>query len=253
MATHDNVSPLIEHIIELRDRLLKAVAALLVGVLIGFIGAKRFLEILIAPLQGVSQLQLLRPTENIIIYFKAALILGAILAAPFIIYQLIAFIVPGLTPSEKRMLYLAMPLAFVLFATGVAFCAFVVLPFTLRYLQLFLTDLFKAEYSVEYYMGFVANFILWVGVAFETPLVIALLARLGVVSPQTLARSWRYAIVISAVLAAVITPTPDPFTMGIVMVPLLLLYALGLLLARFTYRSRSSPDDEPVGGKPAGA
>ncbi len=253
MATHDNIAPLIEHIRELRDRLLKAVAALLVGVVIGFIGAKRFLEILIAPLQGESQLQLLRPTENIIIYFKAALILGAILAAPFIIYQLIAFIVPGLTPSEKRMLYLAMPLAFVLFATGVAFCAFLVLPFTLRYLQTFLTDLFKAEYSVEYYMGFVANFILWVGVAFETPLVIALLARLGVVSPQMLARSWRYAIVIIAVLAAVITPTPDPFTMGIVMVPLLLLYALGLLLARFTYRSRSSPDDEPVGGKSAGA
>ena len=97
------------------------------------------------------------------------------------------------------------------------------------------------------------NFLLWVGVTFETPLVIALLARLGVVSPQTLAHSWRYAIVIVAVLAAVITPTPDPFTMGIVMVPLLLLYALGLLLARFTYRSRSSPDDEPAGGKPAGA
>ena len=97
-------------------------------------------------------------------------------------------------------------LALVLFATGVAFCAFVVLPFTLRYLQSFLTDLFKAEYSVEYYMSFVANFALWIGVAFELPLVIALLARLGIVTPQMLNRTWRYAIVIAAVMAAVITP-----------------------------------------------
>ncbi len=250
MATPENSAPVIEHLRELRDRLLKSVAALGVGLILGFIGAKRFLEILIAPLQGESQLQLLRPTENIIIYFKAALILGAILAAPVIIYQIMAFIVPGLTPSEKRMLYLSMPLAFALFATGVAFCAFIVLPFTLNYLQQFLTDLFKAEYSVEYYLSFVSNFILWVGIAFETPLVIALLARLGVVSPQMLARTWRYAIVIIAVLAAVITPTPDPFTMGIVMVPLLFLYGFGLLLARFTYRQRFLPEDPSASDKP---
>lgn len=239
-AVSGQTAPIIEHIIELRDRLIRAAGALLVGMVVGMIFAKRFLEILIAPLQGVSTLQILKPTENIIIYFKAALILGLILAAPVIVYQLIAFIVPGLTRSEKRMLYASMPLVFLLFATGVAFCAFVVLPFTLRYLQTFLTDLFKAEYSVSYYMSFVANFVLWVGLAFETPLVIALLARLGVVTPQQLVRTWRYAIVIIAVLAAIITPTPDPFTMSVVMVPLFGLYVLGLIMARFTYRPRTS-------------
>lgn len=227
-----------EHIRELRDRLIRAALALLVGIVVGMVFAKRFLEVLIAPLQGSSELQLLKPTENVIIYFKAALILGAILAAPVIVYQLVAFIVPGLTKGEKRMLYYSMPLALALFAGGVAFCAFVVLPFTLRYLQTFLTDLFKAQYSVGYYMSFVASFVLWVGVAFETPLVIALLARLGVVTPQQLARTWRYAIVIIAVVAAVITPTPDPFTMSVVMVPLFGLYVLGLIMARFTYRPR---------------
>lgn len=241
MTDSPPASPIIEHIRELRDRLIWAAAALLVGILIGMIFAKGFLEVLIAPLQGTSQLQLLRPTENIIIYFKAALILGAILAAPVIVYELVAFIVPGLTKSEKRMLYYTMPLALILFATGVAFCAFVVLPFTLRYLQTFLTDLFKAEYSVGYYMSFVANFVLWVGVAFETPLVIALLARLGVVTPQQLVATWRYAIIIIAVAAAIITPTPDPFTMGVVMLPLLALYVLGLVMARFTYRPRYRP------------
>lgn len=251
MTASSPTAPIIEHIRELRDRLIRAALALFIGVVVGMIFAKRFLEVLIAPLQGTSELQLLRPTENIIIFFKAALILGAIVAAPVIVYQLVAFIVPGLTKSEKRMLYFSMPLALLLFATGVAFCAFVVLPFTLRYLQTFLTDLFKAEYSVGYYMSFVANFVLWVGVAFETPLVIALLARLGVVTPQQLVRTWRYAIIIIAVLAAIITPTPDPFTMGVVMLPLFGLYLLGLLMARFTYRPRGGQNSAGMEESPA--
>ena len=173
----DPQSPIIEHLYELRDRLIRASLALGVGIVIGVLGAKKFLEILIAPLQDLTQLQLLKPTENIIIYFKAALILGILLASPVILYQIFSFIVPGLTKKERRSLYLILPAAGLLFAIGVAFAAFVVLPFTLRYLQLFLSDLFKAEYAVGYYMSFVLNFVLYIGLAFETPLVIALLSR----------------------------------------------------------------------------
>lgn len=236
--TDDTRAPILEHIRELRDRLIRATIALVVGMGIGIFFAKPFLQILIAPLQGSTELQLLKPTENILIYFKAALILGAIIATPVIIYQLVAFIVPGLTKEERRYLFMLMPLAAILFATGVAFSSLVVLPFTLNYLQTFLADLFKAQYSVGYYMSFVANFVLWVGIAFETPLVIALLARLGVLSPEQLRGTWRYAIVIIAVISAVITPTPDPFTMSVVMFPLLGLYLLGVILAKFTYRPR---------------
>jgi len=236
--TDDTRAPILEHIRELRDRLIRATIALVVGMGIGIFFAKPFLQILIAPLQGSTELQLLKPTENILIYFKAALILGAIIATPVIIYQLVAFIVPGLTKDERRYLFMLMPLAAILFATGVAFSSLVVLPFTLNYLQTFLADLFKAQYSVGYYMSFVANFVLWVGIAFETPLVIALLARLGVLSPEQLRGTWRYAIVIIAVISAVITPTPDPFTMSVVMFPLLGLYLLGVILAKFTYRPR---------------
>lgn len=244
VAAEEPRSPIIEHLIELRDRLIKAFLALVVGMVIGFIFARPFLQILISPLQGTSELQLLKPTENIIIYFKAALILGAIIALPVMIFQIIAFIVPGLTKSEKKMMFIIMPMAGLLFATGVAFSSLVVLPFTLRYLQTFLTDLFKAEYSVGYYMSFVSSFVLWVGVAFELPLVISLIARLGLVTPQQLQSTWRYAIVIVALLSAVITPTPDPFTMSVVMVPLLGLYLLGLFMARFTYRPRTTYDPD---------
>ncbi len=236
--------PIIEHLRELRDRLLKATLALVIGVIVGLFFAKPFLEILITPLQGASELQLLKPTESIFIYLKGGLILGSILASPFILYQIFAFIVPGLTPREKRGLYLILPLAAGLFALGIAFAAFIVLPFTLRYLQTFLSDLAISQYSFGEYMNFVLSFLFWLGVAFELPLFIAILARLGIVTPQQLQSTWRYAVVIIAILAAVITPTPDPFTMSLVMVPLLGLYVLGILMARMAYKPREGPSRE---------
>ena len=232
--------PIIEHLRELRDRLLKATLALIVGVGIGLFFAKPFLELLTTPLQGASELQLLKPTESIFIYLKGGLILGAIVASPFILYQILAFIVPGLTERERRGLYLVLPLAAGLFALGVAFAAFIVLPFTLRYLQTFLSDLAISQYSFGEYMSFVLSFLLWLGLAFELPLFIAILARLGIITPQQLQGTWRYAVVIIAVLAAVITPTPDPFTMSLVMVPLLGLYVLGILMARIAYKPRET-------------
>ena len=229
---------LMAHLLELRDRLVRATLALVVGLGIGLIFARQFLELLINFLQGESQLQLLSPAEPIFLYLKAALIMGAVLASPVIIYQLVAFIVPGLTKSERRGLYLSLPMAAGLFALGVAFGIFVVLPFTLRYLQSFLQDLIKAEYGASFYMNFVLSFLLWLGIGFELPLFIAILARLGIVSPYQLKKFWRYAIVIIAVLSAVITPTPDPFNMAIVMVPLLVLYGFGIILAHLVYKKR---------------
>ncbi len=243
----EDALPLMAHLLELRDRLLKATAAVIIGVAIGLIFAKQFLELLITFLQGESQLQLLSPAEPIFLYLKAALIMGVVIASPFVLYQIFAFIVPGLTDSEKRGLYVALPMAAGLFTLGVAFGIFVVLPFTLRYLQSFLADLIKAEYGASFYVSFVLTFLLWLGIGFELPLFIAILARLGVVSPQQLRHFWRYAIVIIAVLSAVITPTPDPFNMSLVMIPLLLLYVFGIFLAHLVYRKRGEDETpEPV-------
>jgi len=239
-----DAQPLIAHLKELRDRMLKATLALIVGMVIGLFFAKPFLEILTSPLQGGGDLQLLKPTESIFIYLKGALILGAIISSPFILYQIFAFIVPGLTPKEKRGLFVVLPLAAGLFALGVAFAAFIVLPFTLRYLTTFLSDLAISQYSFGEYMGFVLSFLLWLGLAFELPLFIAILARLGIVTPQQLQSTWRYAIVIVAILSAVITPTPDPFTMSLVMIPLLGLYVLGIIMARIAYKPRTTSDSE---------
>ncbi len=237
----EEAQPIIEHLKELRDRLLKATLALVIGAAIGLVFAKPFLELLTSPLQGASELQLLKPTESIFIYLKGGLILGAIIASPFILYQIFAFIVPGLTPREKRGLYLVLPLAAGLFSLGIAFAAFIVLPFTLRYLQTFLSDLAISQYSFGEYMNFVLSFLFWLGAAFELPLFIAILARLGIVTPEQLQGTWRYAVVIIAILSAVITPTPDPFTMSLVMIPLLGLYVLGVIMAKVAYKPRENP------------
>jgi sec-independent protein translocase protein TatC len=236
MASDEGMS-ILEHLDELRSRIIRALLALIVTTLFSLIFTKRFLAFLIAPM-GDRQPIALKPTETVIVYFKVALILGAALAMPIIIYQFIRFVVPGLTEGEKRYLFIVIPFATLLFVTGVAFATFIMVPFSIKYLQSFLSDIIKPTYSIEYYISFVTTLLFWTGVIFETPLIVAFLARLGVVSPKMLTSNRKYAIVIVAVIAAVITPTPDPFNMMLVMAPLVVLYEVGILLARVTYRQR---------------
>ena len=221
-----------EHLEELREGLIKSVIALLVTTLLSLIFTSRFLKILTAPM-GNLQPVFLRPTEMIITYFKVALISGVALAMPVIIYQLILFILPALKPQERRYLYIVVPGATISFVVGLAFAYFAMLPFAIRYLLTFGGDIARAQWTIGEYIDFVTTILLWIALAFETPLVIFFLAKLGIVTPAMLSRYRRYAILAVAVLAAIITPTPDPFNMIIVMVPLYALYEVGVLLARF--------------------
>lgn len=243
---------IIEHLEELRSRLIKAGLALIGGTILSLAFTRYLLEILIRPMGNKNPVAL-RPTESIIIYFKIALVAGVVIAMPVILYQLVAFVTPGLTRKERRYLYMLLPAGTILYASGVAFAGLIVLPVAVRYLQGFLSDLISPTYSIDYYISFVTTLLFWMGVVFETPLVIAFLARLGVISPQFLSRNRKYAILVIAVLAAAITPTPDPFNMSIVMVPLILLYEVGVLLARFTYRPRvRAPAAGEAAASPAG-
>jgi len=220
-----------EHLEELREGLIKSVIALLVTTLLSLIFTSRFLKILIAPM-GNLQPVFLRPTEMITTYFKIALISGVALAMPVIIYQLVLFMLPALKPHERRYLYIIVPGATISFVVGLAFAYFALLPFAIRYLLAFGGDIARAQWTIGEYIGFVTTILLWMGVAFETPLVIFFLAKVGIITPAMLSHYRRYAILAIAVVAAVITPTPDPFNMMIVMVPLFLLYEAGVLLAR---------------------
>ena len=238
----------VEHLVELRRRIFVVLAVLVVGGILAGVFANQILTLLTVPSKGVP-LIVLRPTDMIWIYFEVILSAAAVLALPVLIYQTLMFIRPALeTPHEiavfRSMAIVGMPLVIVFFIGGVLFAYFIMLPVGLKYLQSFGSDLATASWNIRDYNSFVLSVLLWIGAAFETPLIMALLARLGLVSPQVMLKQWRYAIIGIAVVAAVITPTVDPVNMALVMGPLLLLYFLGIIFARAAYRPR--PKAEPV-------
>jgi len=222
---------IIEHLEELRGRLMKSAIALTVTTLFSFIFAKQFLQLLVAPM-GETPPVSSSPTTTIVVFTKVALISGVALAMPVLVYQLISFIAPGLKPQEKRYLYFVLPGATISFVAGVAFAYFVMLPTAIPFLKGFLSDIIEPNWFIDRYISFVTSLLFWVGLSFETPLLIFFLAKLGIVTPAVLSRNRKYAVLVIAVLAAVITPTPDPFNMILVMVPLILLYEIGILLAK---------------------
>jgi sec-independent protein translocase protein TatC len=225
---------LLDHLDELRQRLMWAVIALVIGVVVGTFLTPPALELLVQPLRELGQVPLaLSPTEAPAVFFKVAIIIGLVIAMPVIMYQLFRFAAPGLMPHEKRYILVGAPIASLSFAAGVAFAATVLVPNALPFLQTFLRGIVEQRYSIEYYISFVGNILLWAGLVFETPLVMYFLAKLGVVDHKGFARVRRVVIIGAAAGAAIITPTTDPVNMLLVMVPFMLLYELGILLARF--------------------
>ena len=222
---------IMEHLEELRDRLIKSAIAVTVTTLLSLVFAKQFLQLLIAPM-GETPPVSSTPTTNIVVFTKVALISGVALAMPVLVYQLIGFIAPGLTRREKRYLYLILPGATLSFVAGIAFAYFVMLPTAIPFLKGFLGDIVQPNWFVDKYISFITSLLFWVGLSFETPLLIFFLAKLGIVTPAVLSRYRKYAVLVIAVISAVITPTPDPFNMILVMGPLILLYEIGILLAK---------------------
>ena len=220
------------HLEELRARLIKVMIALIFTTLVGLLFTSQLLKIIIAPAGDVTPV-FLRPTEGFVTYMRVALLTGVGLAMPVVAYQMAQFIMPGLKPHERRYAHTFLPGAVILFLVGVAFAYFLLLPVSLKYLANFGSDIAKASWAMGEYIAFVTNLMFWVGVIFETPLLILFLSRLGVVTPGMLSSNRKYAMLASAVLAAVVTPTPDPFNMLLVMVPLVALYEVGVWAARW--------------------
>jgi sec-independent protein translocase protein TatC len=227
---------LLDHLVELRDRVIRITIALVVATAAGFVISDYLIDVLAVPVGGRMVLEAIDVTENMGVFMRVSLLAGVTMSMPIIIYQVLAFIVPGLTRSERRLLWYVIPGATLLFLCGVAFTYFVMLPVAVPFLINFLNIPTKPRPST--YFGFVTRMMVFIGVAFETPLLMAFLARIGIVTPQMLSKYRRYAIVVVAIAAAVITPTVDPVNMSLVMVPLYVLYELGVFLSRIMYRKR---------------
>ncbi len=162
---------------------------------------------------------------------KVALITGIALSMPVLVYQLFQFLAPGLTRNEKRWILLSLPGVMTFFVLGVVFCYVVVLPSALEFLLNFGNPQIEIQPTISEYLGFVTNFLLALGLAFETPLIIFILSKVGVATPKRLRRFRRWAYVLAFIAAAIITPTPDPVNQTYVAVPIILLYELGILFA----------------------
>jgi len=224
---------ILEHLAELRDRLLKAVIALAIGVVAGTFFAPRVLKLLVAPLGEQTPIAI-APTESVGVYFKVSIVIGMVIAMPVIVYQLFRFVAPGLERHERRYVLVGAPVAAISFAAGVAFAALVLIPAAMPFLRGFLAGIVEQRYSINRYISFVSTILLWAGLVFETPLVMYFLAKLGVATPEGFGKARRVVVIAAAAGAAVITPTTDPVNMLLIMGPFLLLYELGILLARFT-------------------
>jgi sec-independent protein translocase protein TatC len=229
---HELRMSLMDHLLELRTRLLRAVIALGVGVTLGIFVTEPVFRYLMEPGKraGVEQLLATAPTDSILSYLRVSLLIGAIISIPIVTYQLLMFIVPGLTRTEKRIVISSIPAVTILFGVGVAFAWFVMIPPALNLLANFQSDIFEAMWTADRYLGFITALLFWMGVAFQTPLIFFVLSLLGVLTARVLIRQWRVAIVAIAAAAAIITPTPDPVNMLLVMAPLLVLYLFSILL-----------------------
>jgi sec-independent protein translocase protein TatC len=239
----DSRMTLMSHLIELRNRLLWVVGALIIGTLLSMLFVTPILNFIIAPLSALGAMPTaIGPTDTITVFFKVSFTMGAVFAMPVIIYQIIRFVAPGLYPHEKRNLLLILPGFMALFAIGASFAYFMLLPTAVAFLQSFLGDIIKQEWTIDRYISFVTRIVFWIGVAFEMPLVVAFLARAGIISGPKLLGFWRQAVVIIAVVAAAITPTVDPVNMTLVMAPLIVLYAISVGLAYALYKERAPRD-----------
>jgi Tat protein translocase TatC len=235
--------PFLDHLEELRWRILWSLAALVLGSVIGFWLVQHFdvlalLKRPIAELLPQGKLFVTRPTDAFVITLKLAVLVGAVLASPIVVWQVWAFLSPALYEREKRFVIPILIAGLFLFVGGAMMAYFWVLPTALKLLFSFQRPDLEFIITADAYFSFASLFMLAFGVVFETPLVIVLLAAFGVVHPQLFAKNRPIALVVGAIVAALLTP-PDAVSMMLMLVPLMVLYELGILAARLVWRARS--------------
>lgn len=238
---------LIDHFAELRTRLFVSLGAWVVAAGVAFAIRFRLLEGLKAPLPASMTLNYFSVLEPFVASMQIASFFGLVLAAPVIVSQVWAFIAPGLYPEERRYAVPFILFTALAFALGVAFAYFVVLPLTLPILLAFLGSEAQGLLSIGRYISFLLLLMAVFGIMFEMPVLGYLLARLGLLRAAVMRRYRRWSIVAGLVLAAVITPTADPFNFALVAVPLVVLYELTILVVRLSQRKEvhGSEDPEP--------
>jgi len=248
--------PFLDHLEELRWRIIWSLAALVVGVGIAFFVVLRFdllnwLQGPILPYLHGKHLVITHPADSLSILIQTAIIVGAVIALPVIIYQVWAFLSPALYRKEKRMAVPVIVGAVVLFIAGAGLAWYFVLPMTLKFLSALGAETFDQMITVSDYFGFVTSMVLAMGAVFELPIAILILSAIGLVTPKFLSKYRRHALIASYIAAAIITPGDLFVTSVALMVPLYLLYELSIGLSFLVYRKRQRSEAATEDGEHA--
>ncbi len=223
------------HLREFRRRLIKSVIAVLITTAISFIFARQIFDILILPAEGINLIYI-EMTEMIGTYMKVSLASGIILAMPYLVYHFVMFVSPALTRKERKYIYLVLPWVALMFAGGVAFSYFILVPPATHFLITFGSDIADPQIKIGNYISVVTRLLLAIGFVFEMPVITTFLARIGVLKAKWLERRRKTAIILAFILAAIITPTFDPINQSLVAAPLVVLYELSIWLAKLVQR-----------------
>jgi len=234
-------STILEHLLELRKRLIRSVIALVIGSIIAFVFYEWIFYYLKLPAEGIDLIYI-EMTEMIGTVMKVCLAGGFILAMPYLVFQLIMFVSPALTPKEKKYVYLILPWIALMFIGGVVFSYFILIPPATKFLITFGSDIATPQIKIGNYISIVTRLLLAVGLVFEMPVITTFLARLGIITPKWLSDKRKVAVIFAFILAAIITPTFDPLNQSLVAVPLVLLYEVSIWLAKLVYKRK--PDVE---------
>jgi sec-independent protein translocase protein TatC len=248
--------PFLDHLEELRWRLVWSFAALGIGVGIGFFLSVHYdmialLASPIAPYLVDHKLRYTHPVDTFSITIQIAMVIGGVIAAPVILYQIWAFLAPALHRREKRVVIPVIVSAVTLFAMGVALAFFFVLPMSFKFLLNFQSESMEPMITASDYFGFISTLCLIFGATFELPLAIAALTLLGIVTPQFLSKYRRHAIVACWAVAAIITPGDFLGTTLALAIPMYLLYEVSVIISYTIYRRRERRLAEMVGAEPA--
>jgi len=222
---------ILQHLEELRRRIIYCLIAIMCSFVIAFAFNNYIFKIILYPFGPGFHPVVLDPVERFFNYFKIAMASGLVIASPLVIWQIWMFIAPGLLPHEKRYVLPVIPVILLLFAAGAAFGYFLILPISLRFLLNYGSDVILNQIRLERAVSFVVNICLACGIVFQLPVVVFLFSKVGLITAGFLRRKRKFMIIAIFVLAAVLTPTPDPFTMTLVAAPMLILYEASIIVA----------------------
>lgn len=228
--------PFLDHVEELRWRLIKSIVAVVVTGIVAFIFADRIYSLITMPL-GDTKLHFTEVTGSFYAYLKLAFFAGIVVAAPYVFYQLWSFIAPGLYQKEKQTVIPMVLSSFLLFLIGGSFCFFIVLPIALEFLLGYGAGILTPIITVSSYISFAGLMIVAFGMAFQLPVIGYFLGKIGLATPQRLAKGRPYAIVGMLIIGAVLSP-PDVFTQILLAVPLIFLYEITIIIVRITSRKK---------------